>query len=167
MAVEVALIAAMDAQRTIGRDNRLLWRLPEDMKRFRRITMGHPVVMGRKTFESIGRPLEGRRNIVLTRNPEFRADGAETAASVREALEMTADAARLCVIGGGEVYAAFLPHADVMYLTLLDHVWEGDARFPAWNEREWLLVWEEEGAVTPRNPYLHRFCEFRRIRSRG
>ena len=164
MAQEVALIAAMDEKRTIGRENRLLWRLPDDMKRFRKQTMGHPVVMGRKTYESIGAPLPGRRNIVLTRNPDFYAEGVETAASVSEALRMAADAQRLCVIGGGEIYAAFLPHADAMFLTRIDHVWDGDAQFPEWNESEWRLVREEPGEVNLRNPYLHRFCEYRRNR---
>lgn len=164
MAVEVALIGAMDGRRTIGRENRLLWRLPDDMKWFRKLTMGHPVVMGRKTFESIGAPLPGRDNIVLTRNPRFARDGVVTAASVQEALERTSGAARLCVIGGEEVYGAFLPHADVMYLTRIDHIWDGDAQFPAWDEREWRTVWEEEGSTDLRNPLLHRFCEYRRIR---
>jgi len=163
MPSEVALIAAMDARRTIGRENSLLWRLPADMKWFRKQTMGHPVVMGRKTFESIGAPLPGRRNIVLTRNPGFHSEGVETAASVEEALQMTEGAERVCVIGGGEIYAAFLSRADVMFLTHIDHIWDGDAAFPAWDERIWQLVREEEGTVDLRNPFLHRFCEYRRV----
>ncbi|HZG88547.1 dihydrofolate reductase [Paenibacillus sp.] len=162
MAVEIALISAMDERRNIGRGNKLLWRLPEDMKFFRRMTKGHPVIMGRRTFESIGKPLPGRRNIVLTRDAAFAYEGVETAGSVEEALALAGDATRVCVIGGGIVYEAFLPLANVMYLTHLDHVWEGDARFPAWNEAEWKVVWEEDGPMNPDNPYSYRFREYRR-----
>jgi len=162
MAVEIALISAMDERRNIGRNNKLLWRLPEDMKFFRRMTKGHPVVMGRRTFESIGRPLPDRRNIVLTRDAAYAPQGVETAGSVEEALALAGDATRLCVIGGGVVYEAFLPLANVMYLTHLDHVWEGDARFPAWIESEWKVVWEEDGQTNADNPYSYRFREYRR-----
>ncbi len=163
MALEVALIAAMDEHRTIGRENKLLWRLPEDMRHFRKMTKGNPVVMGRKTFESIGKPLPGRRNIVLTRDAGYRVDGIETVDSVEAALAMTADASRVCVIGGGAVYDAFLPHANAMYLTRIEHAWDGDTRFPAWNDAEWRVVWEEPGPMNPANPYLYRFLEYRRV----
>ncbi|TLS50196.1 dihydrofolate reductase [Paenibacillus antri] len=162
MAVEIALVAAMDEHRIIGRDNKLLWRLPEDMKFFRKITKGNPLVMGRKTYESIGRPLPGRRNIVLTRDPNFSAEGVETADSVQAALAMTADASRLCVIGGGAVYEAFLPIANAMYVTRIEHVWDGDTAFPAWNDEEWNVVWEQPGPMNTANPYAYRFLEYRR-----
>jgi len=162
MSTEIALVAAMDEHRVIGRDNKLLWRIPEDMKFFRKVTKGHPVVMGRKTYESIGRPLPGRRNIVLTRDEGFAADGVETAGSVEAALEMTAGASRVCVIGGGIVYEAFLPYANAMYLTRIEHVWDGDARFPAWDDAAWRVVREERGPMNPANPYAYRFLEYRR-----
>ncbi|HZG56344.1 dihydrofolate reductase [Paenibacillus sp.] len=162
MAVEIALVAAMDERRTIGRDNKLLWRLPEDMKFFRSVTKGNPIVMGRKTFESIGKPLPGRRNIVLTRDAGFAAEGVERAGSVEEALAMTLDADRLCVIGGGIVYEEFLPHANAMYLTRIDHTWDGDVSFPDWNASEWRLVWEAAGPMNTANPYVYRFEEYRR-----
>jgi len=163
MAVEIALIGAMDEHRIIGRDNKLLWRLPEDMKHFRKMTKGNPVIMGRKTFESIGKPLPGRRNIVLTRDAAYRAEGIETVDSVEGALAMTADASRVCVIGGGIVYEAFLPYANAMYLTRIEHAWDGDARFPAWDDAEWRVVWEERGPTNAANPYSYRFLEYRRV----
>lgn len=162
MTIEIALVGALDQRSTIGRDNRLLWRLPEDMKHFRAITRNNPLIMGRMTYESIGRALPGRRNIVLTRNPEFAAEGVETAGSPEEALALAAGAHRVCVIGGADVYAAFLPHADAMYLTRIWHTWDGDATFPAWNESEWKIVWEEPGTMNIRNPYLYTFYEYRK-----
>jgi dihydrofolate reductase len=129
---KIILIAAVARNGTIGRGNALLVRLPEDLKRFKRLTLGHPVIMGRKTYESIGRPLPGRRNIVITRNAAWQADGIETAHSLAEALARTAEAPQVFVIGGGEIYAQALPRADVLELTELDREFEGDTFFPAW-----------------------------------
>ncbi|MCI3922380.1 dihydrofolate reductase [Paenibacillus sp. TRM 82003] len=160
--VEIALVGAMAENGVIGRGNKLLWRLPADMAWFRAVTRGCPVIMGRLTYESIGRPLPGRRNIVLTRQPSFEAPGVETAHSVEAALALAEGAERICVIGGGVVYEEFLPHANAMYVTHILHTFEGDARFPAWNDAEWTVVREEEGPYDVKNPY--RFCmkEYRR-----
>ena len=108
----LSLIAAVARNGAIGKDNALLWRLPEDLKFFKRTTLGCPVLMGRKTFESIGRPLPGRRNIVITRNATWQHDGVEVAHSLDEALTLAAQEARVFVIGGGELYAQALPRAD-------------------------------------------------------
>jgi len=160
---EIALIFAMTENRVIGRDNRLLWKLPEDMKHFRRVTRGNPVIMGRKTFESMGsKPLPGRRNIVMTRDPEFTAEGVEIARSVDEALNLALGAERICVIGGSAIYEAFLQVADVMYVTVIQHTFEGDSFFPEWKEDEWRLAQEAEGPLNTANPYLYRFQEYRR-----
>jgi dihydrofolate reductase len=160
---EIALVGAMAENRAIGRENKLLWRIPEDMKFFRTITKGHPVIMGRLTYESIGKPLPGRRNIVLTRNPAYHSDGVEIADTVDTALALAAGAPRICVIGGGVVYKEFLPYANVMYVTWLHHTLEGDAYFPAWSDHEWRLAREEPGAYNPANPYAYSFREYRRV----
>ena len=135
---EVVLIVAMARNRVIGRDGTLPWHLPEDLKRFRQLTMGHPIIMGRKTWDSIGRPLPGRRNIVVSRNPGLALEGAETAASVEDALKLTADADTVFVIGGEQIYRAALPLADRIELTLIDADVEGDTSFPEIKPDEWM-----------------------------
>lgn len=129
----VSLIAAVARNGAIGKDNALLWRLPEDLKFFKRTTLGCPVIMGRKTWDSIGRPLPGRRNIVITRNTAWRADGAEVFHDLASALAATADVPKVFVIGGGELYAQALPLADELVLTEVDADFEGDTFFPKWD----------------------------------
>ncbi|TGE02506.1 dihydrofolate reductase [Methylobacterium nonmethylotrophicum] len=127
----LTLIAAVARNGVIGRDNALVWRLRSDLRRFRALTMGKPVVMGRKTWDSIGRPLPGRRAIVLTRDSAWQAQGAERAASLEEALRLAGDAQEVMVAGGAQIYALALPRADRLYLTEVDAAPEGDVRFPA------------------------------------
>jgi dihydrofolate reductase len=130
----VSLIAIVARNGAIGRGNALLWRLPEDLKHFKRTTLGHPVVMGRKTWDSIGRPLPGRRNIVVTRDPRWHADGAERAGSLDAALALARDEAKLFVIGGAQIYAQALPIADELVLTEIDaEAADADTFFPAWD----------------------------------
>ncbi|MCZ7648499.1 MAG: dihydrofolate reductase [Planctomycetota bacterium] len=131
--MKVNLIAAVSTNGVIGVENRLPWKLPGDLKRFKALTMGHPVVMGRKTWASIGRLLPGRENVILTRDPAFKLAGATICRSPEEALEKLQDAGEIFVIGGAEVYAQFLPRADRLYLTLVHANVEGDARFPAFD----------------------------------
>lgn len=114
----------------IGRDGALPWRLPEDLKRFKAMTMGKPMVMGRKTFESFPAPLPGRRHIVLTRDPAWHAEGAEVARSVDEAIALAGDVEEIAVIGGAEIYALFMPHAGRIELTEVHRTVEGDTRMP-------------------------------------
>ena len=128
--VTVTLIAAMAANRVIGKDGVIPWRLPDDLARFRTITLAHPVIMGRKTFEAIGRPLPGRRNIVLSRRAEYAPEGVLVARSLAEALALAGDAAEIFVCGGGEVYREALPLADRIHLTLIHRDYPGDAVFP-------------------------------------
>ena len=135
--MKLSLIVAYARNRVIGRDNALPWRLPEDLAHFKRATLGHPVVMGRKTWDSIGRPLPGRRNVVVTRDPDWRSDGAERAASLTDAIALCADAADVFVIGGGEIYAQALPLADAVIATEVDVEVDGDARFPPLDARQW------------------------------
>jgi dihydrofolate reductase len=134
--VRVALVAAVARGGVIGRDGTIPWRLPEDVAFFKELTTGHPVVMGRRTWESIPdrfRPLPGRRNIVVTRNHSWAAEGAERAGSVEEALALAEGAERVFVIGGAEVYAAALPYADELVLTEIDLDVDGDTCFPEWD----------------------------------
>lgn len=153
---ELALIAAMDRNRVIGRKQTLPWRLSADLKRFKTLTLGHPILMGRKTWESIGRALPGRRNLVLTRKSDFMAEGAEIVHSVEQALDMCADAERLCVIGGEEVYARCLPLADRLYLTFVDtEVEEGDAWFPEWDPSRFMV---ENEIIVPSDEKNHYPC---------
>ena len=132
----VALIAAVARNRVIGANNALLWHLPEDMAHFRRSTAGCAVIMGRKTWESLPerfRPLPGRRNLVLSRQPGWQAPGAEVFSTLDEALSQVADQRRVFVIGGEQIYALALPMADELWLTEIDQDFAGDAYFPAWD----------------------------------
>lgn len=164
---EVILIAAMAHGRVIGKDNRLLWHLPDDMKHFKSLTQGHPVIMGRKTWESLPekfRPLPGRKNIVISRNPDFLATGATVCASLKLALATCQDAAQIFVIGGAEIYALALPMADRMELTEIDATFEGDAFFPEWRPEEWR---EEQRQTHPAggesgNSFGYAFVSLRR-----
>ena len=129
----LSLVAIVARNGAIGRDNTLLWRLPEDLKHFKRTTLGSPVIMGRKTWDSIGRPLPGRRNIVVTRDLHWQVAGAERAGSLEAALALTSDEARLFVIGGAQIYAQALPIADELVLTEVDADAEADTFFPPWD----------------------------------
>jgi len=142
-AMKLSLIVAYARNRVIGIDNTLPWRLPADLQRFKRTTMGHPIIMGRKTWDSIGRPLPGRRNIVVTRNADWHADGAERVASIDDALALCADAAEAFVIGGAQIYAAALPVADAVVATEIDVDVTGDTYFAALDPDEWTEVSRE------------------------
>jgi len=146
----VSLVAALARNRVIGAGNRMPWHLPEDLRRFKRLTMGAPVIMGRKTHESIleqtGRPLPGRRNIVVTRQPGARWDGCEVAGSLDAALAAAHAAPEVFVIGGAELYRLALPRADRLYLTLLDAEYPGDTLFPEFDAADWRETAREPGA---------------------
>ena len=143
-----SLVVAMDRNRVIGRDNRLPWRLPADLAYFKRVTLGHPVIMGRRTWESIGRPLPGRQNIVVSRNPDYRAHGATVVGSLREAWQAAGDADEACVIGGTSLFAEALPQADRIHLTEVEAEVQGDTHFPAFDRTQWV---EREVARHPRD----------------
>jgi dihydrofolate reductase len=128
----VSLVAAIARNGGIGRGGQLLVRLPEDLRHFKRVTLGSPIVMGRKTWDSIGRPLPGRRNIVITRDAAWKAEGADRAGSLESALAMASPAAKVYVIGGAEIYRLALPLADELVLTEIDADYDADTFFPAW-----------------------------------
>jgi dihydrofolate reductase len=152
----ISFVVAMGTNRVIGRDDHLPWRLPADMKRFRALTMGKAVIMGRATFDSIGQPLEGRHNIVLTRDRAFRAAGCTVVHSIRAAVRAAGEG-DVMVIGGGQVYVQMLPMADRIYLTLIDAEFEGDSYFPRLDMADWHEVSREQHAADERNPYNYDF----------
>ncbi|MCP4423175.1 MAG: type 3 dihydrofolate reductase [Chloroflexi bacterium] len=161
----ISLIAAMDVNRVIGKDGRIPWRLPDDMKWFRQQTMGKPVIMGRKTYESIPerfRPLPGRHNIVVTRNEAYRIEGETVVHAVEEAVAAAGDVAEIMVIGGAELYAQFFPGADRLYLTLVEAMFPGDAYFPEMDSAEWRKVWQETHEIDARHPYPFVWLIFER-----
>ena len=161
----ISLIVAASTNNVIGAQGGLPWRLPDDLRRFKRITMGKPLVMGRKTWDSIGRPLPGRQNIVITRQTDFVAEGCTVVGSVAEAMAAAGDAAEVMVIGGSQVYAAFLPEADRLYLTRVHAEIEGDAFFPAIRAADWRLIDEAHHAADDRNEYAFSFQHFERVGS--
>lgn len=135
----VSIIAAMDRKRGIGVDNKLPWRLSADLKRFRELTMGHHIIIGRKTFESIGRPLPGRRMIVVTRDSNYKAEGCDLAHSLEDAIDLARERgeSEAFICGGAEIYAQSIDVADRMYLTFVDAEVAADTFFPEFDEREW------------------------------
>ncbi|MEZ4752482.1 MAG: dihydrofolate reductase [Bdellovibrionota bacterium] len=142
----LSLIVAMTEDRVIGKDNRLPWHLPEDLKRFRKITLGHPIIMGRRTFESIGRLLPERKNIIVSRNPDYRVVGAHVAGSLEAAKEI-AGKGEVFVIGGARLFEESLASADKLYLTLVHAPYDGDTFFPEVN-------WQQEFEVTEKEEFL-------------
>ncbi len=159
----ISLIVAASANNVIGVQGELPWRLSDDLRRFKDITMGKPIIMGRKTWDSIGRPLPGRQNIVITRQESFAAEGCDVADSVDEALSTAGDVAEVMVIGGSEIYALFLPRADRLYLTRVHAEIEGDAFFPAISETEWRLAEAEHHDADERNEHAYSFQRFERV----
>ncbi|MFQ1860525.1 type 3 dihydrofolate reductase [Aeromonas veronii] len=157
--MKISMIAAMAHDRVIGKDNQMPWYLPADLAHFKRVTLGKPVLMGRKTFESIGRPLPGRRNLVISRNPGYQAEGIEVVGSVEAALALLAGSSveELMVIGGGHLYAEMLPSADCLYLTRIDLAVEGDTRFPAFDDGQWQRIECESHPADEKNPHPYSF----------
>lgn len=135
----VSVIVAVAENGVIGDKNSLLWHISEDLRNFKRVTSGHPVVMGRKTFESLGRPLPNRKNVVITRQ-DIEIEGCEVAHSLDEALAMFSADEEIFIIGGAQIYREAMPIADRFYLTRVHHSYEGDTSFPEWNESEWQKV---------------------------
>ncbi|SIQ57085.1 dihydrofolate reductase [Solilutibacter tolerans] len=159
----LVLIAALDRRRAIGRGNALPWHLPDDLKRFKALTLGQPVLMGRKTAESLGRALPKRRNLVLTRSGRVPFEGMEAVASLGQALAIARvdGAATLSVIGGGEIYALAMPLADRMHLTWVDvEVERADAFFPAFDAEHWRVTARESHPADARHPHAFEFVDY-------
>ena len=164
--MQVSLIAALDRNRGIGKGNDLPWRLPDDLKRFKALTLGKPILMGRKTAESLGRALPGRANLVLTRSGRVPFEGMQAVASVNEALAAASDggATELCVIGGAEIYALTLQLADKLYLTHVDTVVsEADAYFPEFDASRWKAVDRKSHAADAKHAFPFEFVDYVRL----
>nr|AIA11672.1 Dihydrofolate reductase [uncultured bacterium] len=162
--MKISLIVAASDNNVIGGHNQLLWKLPDDMKRLKELTMGKPLIMGRKTHESVGRVLPGRRNIVITRHPEKVMEGAEAVGSLQEALKLALadDAEEAIIFGGGEIYTQALPLADSVYMTRVHGEFEGDTYFPELPKKEWKEVWSEEHEKDDKHAYAFTFQNWQR-----
>ena len=159
----ISFVVAFDRNKVIGKSGGLPWRLPDDMRRVRQVTMGKPLIMGRRTYESIGRPLSGRTNIVLTRDPAFHPEGVLTARTPEDALGLAGDAPEVIVFGGAQVFRQFLPMADRIYLTQVDADVGGDTYFD-FNRTDWREVENVPHPADERHPYPFNFLTLDRIR---
>jgi dihydrofolate reductase len=159
----VSLIAAMAENRVIGIHNTLPWRLPADLRHFRQLTTGHHVIMGRLNYESIGKPLPDRHNIVLTRNPSYRAPGCQIKNSLGEALQDIQNDPEIFIIGGAEIYRQAIGLADRIYLTLVHAEINGDTYFPKFDRRDWKEITRTRNEADERNPYAHSFVTYDRL----
>jgi len=158
----ISMIAAMANDRVIGKDNQMPWHLPADFVWFKRCTMGKPVVMGRKTYESIGRPLPGRQNIVISRDTSLNIDGVDVVSSIDEAIDKAGDVEEVMIIGGGSIYEACLPKANRLYVTYIDAQLEGDTQFPDWGNG-WKEISQESYSADEKNAYDMTFAVLERI----
>lgn len=160
---EIAIIVAIAENNAIGKDNQLLWHLSEDLKRFKRLTSGQTVVMGKRTYESLPyRPLVNRRNIVISDIPGEQIPGCEMAYSIHEAIEKMDETRENFIIGGGSVYRQFLPYAGKLYITMVKHTFEADTFFPDIDPSEWILIEKQENQPDDKNPYPYDFLIFKR-----
>ena len=158
----ISLVVAVAENGVIGRENALPWRLSADLRRFKELTMGHTVIMGRKTFESIGKGLTGRRNLVVSRNPEFRPEGATRVPSLEAAFETAGPTGEVFVIGGSDIYRQALPLAEKIFLTLVHAAPEGDAHFPLPDSAQWALVSTELHGADDKNEFSSEFRVYTR-----
>ncbi|WP_369899853.1 dihydrofolate reductase [Bacillus manliponensis] len=157
----ISLLVAMDKNRVIGKDNDLPWHLPADLAYFKKVTMGHHIIMGRKTFESIGRPLPGRTNVIITRNTDYKVEGCQVIHSIDDVKKMSEETnEELFVIGGAEIFKEVLSFANRLYITKIEEEFEGDTFFPEVSESEWEEVFVEQGVMDDKNPYTYYFCRY-------
>ena len=161
--MRVSIVVAASTNNVIGRQGKLPWHIPEDLRRFRQLTIGKPIVMGRRTYDSIGRPLPGRRNIVISGQQGLRIDGCEVVASPDEALELAAGAEEVMIVGGERVYRDFLPRTTRIHMTRVHVSIEGDAFFPVLLPEEWQIAGIEEHPVTTERPVAFAFESLRRL----
>lgn len=161
----ISIIVAVAENGVIGGGNQMPWHISEDLRRFRAITTGHPVVMGRKTFESLGRPLPNRTNVVITRNPAFEAEGATVVGSLDEALARFPAGEEVFVIGGGEIYRQAMPLADRLYVTHIGMPFDGDTHFPPIDPSIWFETRREEHPCGEKFPHPFRFVDYQREES--
>ena len=161
----LSMIVAHANNRIIGKDNDMPWHLPADLAYFKKTTLGKPIIMGRKTYESIGRPLPGRKNIVISRDADYHAEGVDSVTSVEQALTLVKDVEEIMVIGGGAIYQHCLPFADKLYITHINASIDGDTQFPNYDtENEWQKMSNEVRQPDEKNAYELDFCVYERKR---
>jgi dihydrofolate reductase len=160
----IKILVACDENRVIGKDNQLIWHLPADLKRFKSLTTGHVILMGRKTYESIGKPLPNRTTIVITRQADFQAEGTIIAHSVDEAILKAKSLSRedIFIVGGAEIYTVSMALADQILLTQLHDIFEGDAFFPEISPETWEIVDRERGLTDEKNPFQYSFITYQK-----
>jgi dihydrofolate reductase len=156
----ISLIAAMAKNRVIGKDNKMPWHLPADLKHFKSVTMSKPIVMGRKTFESIGKPLAGRENVIISKNIDYFADGCIVVHSIEDALTLLADYKEIMVIGGGFLYSQIIDQADKLYLTYIDLEIDGDTCFPEFKHLNPTEICRTKCVRDDNNPYDYQFVDY-------
>lgn len=161
--MKTAFVVAMDENGLIGKDNDLPWRLSADLQYFRRITMGKPILMWRKTHASIGRPLPGRHNIVVSSMADYQAEGCDVVRSIEEALKLASSAEEIMVIGGSSLFKQMFESADRLYLTRVHAELEGDTWFPQWDQNQWKLISRESFPADEKNDYAYSFEVYERI----
>ncbi len=161
--MNLTLIAAMDLNRVIGNDNDLIWHMPKDLKHFKELTSGHHVIMGRKTYESMGKPLPKRTNIIVTRDKGYKADGCIVVHSIEEALKKAEGDTQPFITGGAEIYKLALPYAQTIELTLIHHHFEGDTFFPPFESDKWKLTAKVENDADEKNPYNFDYLTYTSI----
>ena len=159
---EITLIAAASENNALGKDNQLIWHISYDLKRFKSLTQGHAIIMGRKTFESMPKALPKRKNIILTRNKNYKATNAWVANTPEEALELTGGDSQPFIIGGGEIYNLFMKRANKIELTRVHHSFEADAFFPEIDTREWKLISKEKNGATIEQPYKYSYLTYKK-----
>jgi len=160
--MSLSIIVAMASNRAIGLNNTLPWRIPEDLKRFKALTMGHHMIMGRKTYDSIGKPLPGRTTVVVTRDPALRIEGCVMANSLEQAIAACKGDSEIFIVGGAEIYAQALPLADTLYLTEIRQEIAGDTFFPEFDRNAWIEASREEHTQTEPQPLAYHFVTYRR-----
>ena len=156
----LSIICAMDRNRLIGNNNQLPWHLPADLVLFKKNTLGKPIIMGRKTFDSIGRPLPGRQNIVVTSNPHWSAESCDTANSIDQALALAKNADEVMLIGGASLYQQTIEIADILYLTIINHVFAGDTWFPEFDQHRWEIAEETFFDLSETNSLSFSFIKY-------
>jgi dihydrofolate reductase len=159
----ISMIVAMADNRAIGKDNELLWHLPKDFQHFKSVTMGKPIIMGRKTFESIGKPLPGRKNIVITRNNDFAAEGVVVVHSIDAALQESKEFDDVMIIGGASFYQQMLPKVSTLYVTVVHGQFEADAFFPELKSKDWEIIENIKHEADEKHAYPFSFITYRRI----
>jgi dihydrofolate reductase len=156
----ISIIVAIGKNRVIGKDNQLIWHLPADLKRFKQITMGHSMIMGRKTFESIGKALPGRTTVIVTRDKNYKQDNCLVAYSTEQAIEICKNDSEIFIVGGAQIFEKAIALTDKIYLTQIHESFDGDVFFPALNEDEWKIIWQEDHTADEKNKYDYSFVDY-------